>query len=55
VALILEIKHLLYERKFTIQGAKQTLGGRPAPPAPPTLAEIREELKAIRDLLDTPR
>jgi DNA-binding transcriptional MerR regulator len=49
VALILEIKHLLYERKFTIQGAKQTLEARRAPL---TLAEIRAELKAIRELLD---
>ncbi|MGD8541289.1 MAG: MerR family transcriptional regulator [Desulfobacteraceae bacterium] len=49
VALILEIKHLLYERKFTIQGAKQTLE---AHRTPPTLAEIRAELKAIRELLD---
>ncbi len=54
VALILEIKHLLYDRKFTIQGAKQSLGGRQLPPPPPTLAEIREELKAIRKLLEKP-
>ncbi len=60
VALILTIKHLLHERKFTIQGAKQHLKGRKAstvdkvagPPDTRILDEIRTELISIRKLLD---
>jgi DNA-binding transcriptional MerR regulator len=54
VELILEIKHLIYEKKFTIQGAKQHLKkGFDATPSTslPTLEDIRKELKQIRDLL----
>lgn len=55
VELILKIKHLLYEKKFTIQGAKQHLKIAPAEekikPSVNTLEEIRLELKKIRDLL----
>ncbi len=56
VELILKIKHLLYEKKYTIQGAKQYLKSKPAEikeeyPAL-TLEEIRLELEKIRDLLD---
>ena len=55
VELILKIKHLLYEKKFTIQGAKQHLKTTPAEkkvkPSVNTLEEIRLELKKIRDLL----
>ncbi|MBI5062488.1 MAG: MerR family transcriptional regulator [Desulfatitalea sp.] len=59
VELVLTIRHLLYERKFTIKGARQYLKSEtaaeapPAPPAPQTLRErILSELKAIRDLLE---
>lgn len=58
VALILKIKHLLYDRKFTIQGAKHHLTA--AAKAPPhqspeaAVAEIRSELKRIQQLLDKP-
>lgn len=55
IELILKIKHLLYEEKFTIQGAKQHLKSKTAdkntPPPPINLEEIRSELKSIRDLL----
>jgi len=51
----LKIKHLLYEKKFTIQGAKQHLKTKPAEkkvkPSANALKDIRRELKKIRDLL----
>jgi len=58
VELILKIKHLLYDRKFTIQGAKRHLLAatrsprRQSPEA--AFAEIRSELKRIQQLLDKP-
>lgn len=62
VALVLLIKHLLYERKFTIEGARQHLkhktGDAPADDRtdkPPGIAEIRSELIRIRDLIDHSR
>ena len=55
VELILKIKYLLYEKKFTIQGARQHLSNKSAmekeKPDPITLSEIRSELKNIRDLI----
>ncbi len=55
VELILWIKHLLYEKKFTIEGAKQRLKTKPTGQMekPPTdiLQEICTELQKIRDLL----
>ena len=55
VELILWIKHLLYEKKFTIEGAKQKLKTMPIEQSekPPTdiLQEICSELQKIRDLL----
>lgn len=66
VELLLRIKHLLYDRKFTIEGARQSLheGSRtPKARAPKTsmvqrdlfaadpLPEIRRELVGILDLL----
>jgi DNA-binding transcriptional MerR regulator len=59
VALVLRIKHLLYHRKFTIEGARQHLKKKPdAIPGPVSavesldIAEIREELIRIRDFID---
>jgi DNA-binding transcriptional MerR regulator len=55
VELILKIKTLLYEKKFTIQGARQRLktgGQKKAPVKPMTLNEIRTELIGIRDILN---
>lgn len=54
VELILKIKVLLYEKKFTIQGARQRLkaGGRAkASDQALTLDEIYAELQIIRDIL----
>jgi DNA-binding transcriptional MerR regulator len=64
VELLLEIKHLLYEKKFTIEGARQHLHdesrsaakaaarhGEPSLFAGDPLPEIRNELRAILDLL----
>ena len=60
VRTILQIKELLYERRFTIAGAKQYLRDlqREDLPAgddsqPLTLGEIRKELAAIRALLNS--
>lgn len=55
VDLILQIKYLLYEKKFTIQGAKQFLKTKSAVkkesrPAI-TLDEIRSELERIRNMI----
>src|SRR3954471_1000736 len=63
VELLLEIKHLLYEKRFTIEGARKWLedrrkapgGAKPAPPKPEQQAElfaspletIRHELQEI--------
>ena len=65
VELLLQIKHLLYEKKFTIEGARQFLQGVGKAPAKPpvtqtqgalfgnndALPEIRKELVAILELL----
>ncbi len=55
VELIFQIKTLLYERRFTIEGAKKHLSTSPqaatAKPSP-SMAEIRRELENIRDILN---
>ena len=54
IELVLKIKHLLYDRKFTIQGARQHLSarsGKKKTPAKKMLEELHTELKSIRDLL----
>lgn len=67
VELILEIKHLLYEERFTIEGARKYLGQRSkkSPDAkvrpaqqvelfvnePAVLGEIRKELNEILEIL----
>lgn len=62
VVLILKIKHLLYDRKFTIEGARQHLKRKPAASVDaasaeksPDLGQIRSELIEIRDLIDAHR
>jgi DNA-binding transcriptional MerR regulator len=65
VELLLQIKHLLYEKKFTIEGARQFLQGAAKAPAKPqpvqaqqtlfgndALPEIRRELASILELMD---
>ncbi len=55
VELILTIKHLLYDKKYTIKGAKRHLRflnkEKNRTSLGETLEEIRTELEAIRDLL----
>ncbi len=55
VKLILKIKHLLYDKKFTIRGARQYLktgtAERSRPRTAITLAEIRRELESIQKIL----
>jgi DNA-binding transcriptional MerR regulator len=53
VQLILEIKQLLYEKKYTIPGAKNYLKDRSARqhPQAPTYDEILNELNEIKHLL----
>ena len=64
VELLLRIKHLLYDRRFTIEGARQALQSEGRAPKPKRskqaqqelfssdpLPEIRRELTAILDLL----
>jgi len=66
VELLLRIKHLLYEKRFTIEGARQTLHSEAKGPKPPArvpkraqaelfsedpLPEIRRELQGILELL----
>jgi DNA-binding transcriptional MerR regulator len=54
VELILTIKDLLYNQKFTIQGAKKHLNGKgdSKGDAPTLLEEIRFELSEIRRMLE---
>ena len=54
IELILRIKTLLYEKKFTIQGARQHLSVRSRKDVASEkqlLEELHAELKSIRDLL----
>ncbi len=55
IELILKIKTLLYEKKFTIQGARQHLSVRSRKNEAAEkhlLADLHAELKSIRDMLD---
>ncbi|HSR42425.1 MAG TPA: MerR family transcriptional regulator [Longimicrobiales bacterium] len=64
VKLVFLVKHLLYERKFTIDGAQQRLkemraSGELEPARnkvlePQFLAEMKGELRGLLDLLDPP-
>jgi DNA-binding transcriptional MerR regulator len=54
IELILKIKHLLYIKKFTIQGARQYLKAKTSNQLRFTkqfLNDLRSELESIRDLL----
>ena len=51
---ILEIKHLLYDKKFTLEGARKFLYAGIEPDLQPDeefIADLKAELKSIRDLL----
>lgn len=56
VKMVLKIRHLLHEKKFTIQGAKQHLStqktGATGAVATKLLAELKTELESLRDLLE---
>ncbi len=56
VEVILKVKYLLYEKKFTIPGARKYLNPKTQKKKEKQidqlLNEIRQELKSIRDLLD---
>ncbi len=60
IEVIRQIKDLLYQKRYTIEGARQHLNKpekQPVQPAPPaddqslTIKQLRKELVAIRDLL----
>ena len=51
---ILEIKHLLHDKKFTLEGARKYLNAGTKPgllSEKGLLAEVKAELKSIRDML----
>ena len=56
VETVFKIRHLLHERKFTIEGARQYLSkrkaDRPEEVSPLSIQEIETELKNIRTLLE---
>ena len=53
IEMLLYIKNLLHQEKYTIAGARKKLQTAPAVSAPhQTLAEIKEELISLRRLLD---
>ena len=52
---ILKIKHLLHDKKFTLEGARKYLNAGTEPEAlseKGLLADVKAELKSIRDMLD---
>ena len=52
---ILEIKHLLHEKKFTLEGARKYLNARierDSLPVMELLEDLKAELKSIRNMLD---
>lgn len=53
VEVILKIKHLLYDKKFTIRGAKKHLGSDTVENkfSSATIEELRQELISIRKIL----
>src|SRR3954447_13482434 len=44
VELLLRIKHLLYEKRFTIEGARQSLQAEAKAPKPKTVKRVQQEL-----------
>lgn len=51
IEIILEIKHLLYDQKYTIEGARQLMKSHKLSALSPVLAEIRVELERIKAIL----
>ena len=55
VELILKIKHLLYEKKFTIDGARKYINAKAAAESTATrrfLEDLKTELSSIRNMLE---
>jgi DNA-binding transcriptional MerR regulator len=52
VELVLEIKRLLYEQRFTIEGARKFLGTRAKPEPVPASAVSGKRKRVQRDLFD---
>ena len=50
VELLLRIKHLLYEKRFTIEGARQTLHAEARSPKPRRLKQAQQELFSVDPL-----
>jgi DNA-binding transcriptional MerR regulator len=50
VELLLRIKHLLYEKRFTIEGARQSLQSESKSPKPKALKRAQQELFAADPL-----
>ncbi|HJZ86792.1 MAG TPA: MerR family transcriptional regulator [Polyangia bacterium] len=48
VALLAEIRHLLYDRRYTIEGARKRLRRTPEPEAAQTADGAREVLRRVR-------
>ncbi len=51
IEIILEIKRLLYDQKYTIEGARQLMKSCKTGDMPSVLAEIRKELERIKAIL----
>jgi len=51
IEIILDVKHLLYDQKYTIAGARQFLKSCRSSAMPSVLAEIRLELERIKSIL----
>lgn len=51
IEIILEIKNLLYNQKYTIEGARQFMKSFKSSALPSVLAEIRVELERIKAIL----
>jgi DNA-binding transcriptional MerR regulator len=51
IEIILEIKHLLYDQKYTIEGARQFMKTAKSSAVPSVLADIRMELERIKAIL----
>jgi DNA-binding transcriptional MerR regulator len=50
VELLLRIKHLLYEKRFTIEGARQSLHAEAKTPKPKAVKRIQQELFSVDPL-----
>jgi DNA-binding transcriptional MerR regulator len=51
IEVILEIKHLLYDKKYTIEGARQHMRSYRYRATPSVLSDIRQELEEIKAML----